>query len=56
MKINKCKKPVCNLYDKNNYIVHIRALKQALKHDLRLKKFIKQLIFIKNHGLIHISK
>ena len=24
MKINKCSKNVCNLYDKNNYVVHIR--------------------------------
>ena len=38
MKINKCNKLVCNLYDKKNCVVHIRALKQALKHDLRLKK------------------
>ena len=29
---------VCNLYDKNNYIVHIRSLKQALDHGLILKK------------------
>ena len=34
MKINKCSKLVCNLYDKNNYIVHIRSLKQALNHGL----------------------
>ena len=27
MKINKCCKLVCNFYDKNNYVVHIRALK-----------------------------
>ena len=27
MKINKCNKFVCNLYDKNNYVVHIRSLK-----------------------------
>ena len=27
-KINKCNKLVCNLCDKNNYLVHIRALKQ----------------------------
>ena len=27
-----------NLYDKNNYVVHIRALKQALDHGLILKK------------------
>ena len=31
MKINKCNKLVCNLYDKNNYVVHIRSLKQATK-------------------------
>ena len=38
MKINKCNKLVCNLYDKNNYVVHIRSLKQALDHGLILKK------------------
>ena len=32
MKINRCNKLVCNLYDKNNYIVHIRSLKQVLNH------------------------
>ena len=29
MKINKFKKFVYNLYDKNNYVVHMRSLKQA---------------------------
>ena len=38
MKINKCSKLVCNLYDKNNYDVHIRSLKQALNDGLILKK------------------
>ena len=38
MKINKCTKLVCNWHDKKNYIVHIRALKQALNHGLILKK------------------
>ena len=38
IKINKCSKLVCNLYDKNNYVVHIRSLKQALNHGLILKK------------------
>ena len=28
MKINKCSKLLCNLYDKNNYVVHKRSLKQ----------------------------
>ena len=27
MKIKKCNKLVCNLYDKNNYVAHIRILK-----------------------------
>ena len=38
MKINKCSKLVCCLYDKKNYIVHIRVLKHALNHGLILKK------------------
>ena len=37
MKIDKCNKLVCNLYDKN-YVAHIRSLKQALNHGLILKK------------------
>ena len=38
MKINKCNKFVCNLYDKKKYVTHINALKQALNHGLKLKK------------------
>ena len=37
-KIKKCNKLVCNIYDKENYVVYIRALKQALTHGLILKK------------------
>ena len=33
------------LYDKNNYAVHIRTLKQALMHGLKLKKVHKILQF-----------
>ena len=40
MEINKCKKLVCNLYDKKKYVVHIKSLKQALNHGLKLKKSI----------------
>ena len=36
-KIEKCKKLVCNIHNKENYVVHIRALKQALNHGLILK-------------------
>ena len=32
MKVNKCTKLVCNLNDKENYPVHVLALKQALNH------------------------
>ena len=38
MKIHKCNRLVCNLYDKENYVVHIRSLKQALSRGLILKK------------------
>ena len=38
MKINKCSKLVCNLNNKENYSVHILALKQALNHELKLTK------------------
>ena len=33
-KILKCNKLVCNIQDKENYVVHIRALKQSLNHGL----------------------
>ena len=38
MKIDKCKKLVCNLHNKKKYVVHVRTLKQALNHGLKLKK------------------
>ena len=38
IKIKKCSKFVFNLYNKNNYVAHIRSLKQALDHGLILKK------------------
>ena len=34
MNTNKCNKLVCYLYDKKNYVAHIRILKQALNHGL----------------------
>ena len=34
MKINRVEKLIPNLYDKKRYIIHIRALDQALKHGL----------------------
>ena len=38
MKINKCSKHICNLYNKNSYVVYIKPLKQVLNHGLILKK------------------
>ena len=38
MKIDKCEKLVCNLLNKKKYVMHIKSLKQALNHGLRLKK------------------
>ena len=38
MKIDKCNKLAFNLYDKRDYVVHIRSLKQALNHILILRK------------------
>ena len=51
MKIDKCKKLLCNLYNKEKYVAHIRSLKQALNHGLILKKIHRVTQF---HGLNHI--
>ena len=37
VKIDKCKKLVCNLHNKKKYVIHIKSLKQALNHGLKLK-------------------
>ena len=34
MKIDKCKKLVCDLRNKKKHVVHIKSLKQALNHGL----------------------
>ena len=39
MKFYKCEKHFCNLYDKKNYVINIRAPKHALDHG-RILKFI----------------
>ena len=38
IKIEKVEKLVANLHDKTKYVIHIRNLKQALNHELFLKK------------------
>ena len=37
-KVEKVEKLVCSIEDKEKYVIHIRALKQALNHGLKLKK------------------
>ena len=48
-KIKKCNKLVYNAHDKENSIVHIRALKQALNHGLIFKKYIKYFSLIQKN-------
>ena len=40
-KIDKCCKLVYNMYYENNYVEHIRSLKQALNHELVFKNCIQ---------------
>ena len=37
-KVEKVEKLICGIENKENYVIHIRALKQALNHGLNLKK------------------
>ena len=45
MKIDKCKKLVCDLRNKKKYVVHIKSLKHALNHGLKLKKVYRIIEF-----------
>ena len=45
MEVNKCKKLVCNLFNKKKYVVHINSLKQTLNHRLKLKKIHRVIEF-----------
>ena len=62
MKIEKIEKLVANLYDKTEYVIHIRNLKQALNHRLVLKKVHRNVKFYEKAWLKplywyeHISK
>ena len=51
MKIEKVEEPVGNLFDKTEYVMHIRNLKQALNHGLVLKKFHRVIKFNQNAWL-----
>ena len=45
MEVNKCKKLVCNLFNKRKYVAHINTLKQALNHGLKSKKIHRVIEF-----------
>ena len=51
MKIEKVEKLVTNLYDKTEYVLHIRNLKQALNCGLILKKVHTVIEFNQNDWL-----
>ena len=51
MEVNKCKKLVCNLFNKKKYVAHINSLKQALNHGLKLKKIHRVIEFNKKEWL-----
>ena len=45
MELGKVEKLVTNLHDKNEFVVHIRNLKQTLNHKLILQKFHRAIKF-----------
>ena len=47
MKVNKCKKLVCNLFNKKKNVVHVNSLKQALNHGVKFKKIHRIIEFNK---------
>ena len=50
-KVNKVEKLICSIEDKEKYVIHIRALKQALNHGLKLKKVHRVIQFIQKDWL-----
>ena len=55
-KIKKIEKLVTNLYDKSEYVIHIKNLKQALKHGLILKKVHRVIKFNQKDWLKPMEK
>ena len=51
MEVNKCKKLVCNLFNKKKYVVHINSLKQVLNHGLKFKKIHRAIEFTEREWL-----
>ena len=53
MKVNGVEKLIPNLYYERKYIIHIRALKQALDHELVLEKIHRCIRFRQSPWMIH---
>ena len=51
MNIEKVEKLIASLHDKNEYVIHMRKLKQALNHGLVLKKVHRVIEFNKKAWL-----
>ena len=51
MKIEKVEKLVANLYDKTEYVIHMRNFRQPLNHELVLKKYHRVTKFNQNAWL-----
>ena len=52
-KVKKVEKLICDIEDKKKYVIHIRALKQALNHGLKLKKVHRVIDFNQKACLKH---
>ena len=50
-KLEKVEKLVCSVEDKEKYVMHIRALKQALNNGLKLKKVHRVIRFMQKAWL-----
>ena len=44
-KVEKVEKLICSIEDKEKCVIHIRALKQALNHGLKLKEVYRVIQF-----------
>ena len=51
MKINEAEKLVPNLKDKKNYVIHIQALNQVLKHELILTRIHRAIEFYQSEWM-----
>ena len=50
MKINKCQNLVCNLCNKEKYVIRIKVLRRTLNHGIIFKKGIEKLYLIKMYS------